>query len=420
MRNAEAFLASIREHAAGLAKQRSARQRRRNLDPADFDALRVLGLHLATVPVAFGGFWESTAQSLRPLCEAHRILATGDSSVALTASMHPSVLTAWRDATTPNIGAAAWEDQRRQVFQSVVEGAWWGTVNSEPGSGGDLAKTRSVARRDGANYRLTGEKHFGSGSGATSFVQTVAVPDDSSEPAFFFLDVRDAPWDGSTGMKLTAEWDGHGMTSTNSHGFAFDSYPATRVAWPGSWREMVELTGGAGGIIYTSVIVGVVDAAMLYMRNYLIKRGPDTMRSFEKVEWVDAHRETWLLQQALDVRCVCSSGTAVRATKPLWPKPTSPCWPTPSWHACAESPAAARSAVIRRLVSGSRTCALWGSSGRPGAWRTTRCSRRVGPKAPLCLAIPCHDPGSAMFRWRQGDLRRKHVKAHRQVVGCRR
>lgn len=300
MRNAEAFLASIREHAAGLAKQRSARQRRRNLDPADFDALRVLGLHLATVPVAFGGFWESTAQSLRPLCEAHRILATGDSSVALTASMHPSVLTAWRDATTPNIGAAAWEDQRRQVFQSVVEGAWWGTVNSEPGSGGDLAKTRSVARRDGANYRLTGEKHFGSGSGATSFVQTVAVPDDSSEPAFFFLDVRDAPWDGSTGMKLTAEWDGHGMTSTNSHGFAFDSYPATRVAWPGSWREMVELTGGAGGIIYTSVIVGVVDAAMLYMRNYLIKRGPDTMRSFEKVEWVDAHRETWLLQQALD------------------------------------------------------------------------------------------------------------------------
>ena len=300
MRNAETLLRNMREHAASLAKDRGRRQRSRKLDVTDFASLRDLGLHLTTVPTSFGGYWESTGQSLRTLCEAYRILASADSSLALSASMHPAVLNLWRDADPPETDIDAWEEQRRQVFKTVVDGAWWGTIASEPGSGGDMSKTRSVARRDGAMYRLTGEKHFGSGSGATSYILTVGVTEGESEPAFFFLDLRDVPWDGSSGMKLTAEWDGHGMTSTNSHAFVFKDFPATRIAWAGPWRTLSAMAGGSGGIVFTSVIVGIVDTAMRYMRDHLMKRGPDDMRSYEKVEWVAAHREAWLLQQALE------------------------------------------------------------------------------------------------------------------------
>ena len=87
---------------------------------------------------------------------------------------------------------------------------------------------------DAGPYLLSGQKHFGSGSGVTSFMMTTALPQGEPEPDLFFLDVRGAAWDGSTGMKLTAPWDGHGMIATQSHAFQFDDYPATRAAWPGT------------------------------------------------------------------------------------------------------------------------------------------------------------------------------------------
>lgn len=301
MHNAGALLTKVTEISELWRAQRSERQRRRQLDPDDFQRLRQMGLPQAAVPAEFGGLWESTARSVRPLCDALRILAQGDASVALSASMHPGVLAFWRDPPPAESVSPAWEAQRRHVFQTVLDGAWWGTMTSESGGGGDVGKTRAIARRTDAGYRISGEKHFGSGSGATSYMLTAAVPEGENAPAWFFLDVRDVPWDGSSGMLLRAEWDGHGMTSTNSHSFAFSDFPAIRLAWPGTWQEVL---GGGGTItmFYTAVIVGIVDAAMGYARQQLEGRGgfAGGMRAFEKVEWVGAEREAWLLRQAFE------------------------------------------------------------------------------------------------------------------------
>jgi len=214
--------------------------------------------------------------------------------------MHPGVLAFWRDSEPPSPASPAWEEQKRQVYASVLDGAWWGTITSESGSGGDVGRTRAVARRDGAKYRITGEKHFGSGSGATSFMLTTAVPEGEDLPAWFFFDVRGVPWDGSTGMTLRGAWDGHGMTATNSHAFVFRDFPATRLEWPGSWRDVL---GGGGTIVmfYTAVVVGIVDAAMDYVRHQVLAPGKAAQAgAFEKVEWVMAEREAWLVRQAYD------------------------------------------------------------------------------------------------------------------------
>ena len=301
MHNADALLANAWKVSDLWRTQRSERQRRRQLDPDDFRQLQQIGLPQAAVPVEFGGLWETTPRSVRPLCETLRVLAQGDPSVALSASMHPGVLAFWRDLPPLEPASAAWDAQKRQVFQTALDGAWWGTITSESGSGGDVGKTRATARRDQAGYRITGEKHFGSGSGATSYMLTAAVPEGEDSPAWFFLDVRGVPWDGSTGILLRAEWDGHGMAATNSHSFAFREFPATRVAWPGAWQDVL---GGGGTItmFYTAVIVGVVDAAMDYARQQMQSGGGFTgaARAYEKVEWVGAEREAWLLRQAYD------------------------------------------------------------------------------------------------------------------------
>jgi alkylation response protein AidB-like acyl-CoA dehydrogenase len=286
-----------------FAAERAERQHRTKADPADFRKLQSLGIPMMAVPVEFGGTWESLAQSARPICTMLRTLAQGDSSVTLASAMHHLVLSSWRIPTVPQPYTEAWVLQRREVFQTVLDGAWWGTIVSEPGSGGDTGQTRAVATpQDGSKlkYRLTGQKHFGSGSGITSYMTTRAIPAGEKVPDLFYLPVHDTPWDGSTGMKLVAEWRGHGMMSTNSHAFEFADFPAIRVAWPGHQRELMEANSGLGGIAFTSVIVGVVDAAMAYSRQRLqrTKSQGSNLRAFQQVEWTLAEQEAWLIDQA--------------------------------------------------------------------------------------------------------------------------
>jgi alkylation response protein AidB-like acyl-CoA dehydrogenase len=284
------------------AAQRADRQQRTKGDPADYESLRKIGVPLLAVPSQFGGTWESLSQSARPICTMLRTLAQGDPSITLSSAMHQLVLSAWRIPTVPEPHTQAWSQQRKEVFQTVLDGAWWGTIVSEPGSGGDTGLTSTMAQPDQPplKYRLTGQKHFGSGSGLTSFMTTRAVPEGEKAPDLFFMETRNQPWDGSTGMKLTAEWRGHGMMSTNSHAFQFTNFPATRVAWPGHQTELMASNGGLGVAAFTSVIVGVVDTAMDYVRQRLkgsLGRGAG-LRAFQQVEWTLAEQDAWLIAQA--------------------------------------------------------------------------------------------------------------------------
>jgi hypothetical protein len=45
------------------------------------------------------------------------------------------------------------------------------------------------------------------------------------------------------------------MAGTNSHGFTFQDFPATRMAWPGHWRQALEGNGGTSSIIFVAVIL---------------------------------------------------------------------------------------------------------------------------------------------------------------------
>jgi alkylation response protein AidB-like acyl-CoA dehydrogenase len=303
--HARELLANTREIARRFATDRRQRQQRRTLDQADIASLKEIGLHLSAVPVEHGGWWQGRKQSLRVQCEALRLLAQGDASLALVATMHPSVLTFWRDPDPPATGAAGWEAQKREVFGTVIDGGWWGTITSEPGSSGDIDQTRARAiKADGGPhaFRISGEKHFGSGAGGTTHMLTTAREENAEAPHWFFFDVRNAAWDGATGMTLKAAWDGHGMAATNSHAFTFADYPATRMAWPGSWRDVIEGSGGAGTLANTAPFVGIVEAAMRHMREEFVRRGQrfENFRAFEKIEWATAHREAWLLYQAFD------------------------------------------------------------------------------------------------------------------------
>ena len=301
--NAEQILENVREISDQFATERNARQKKRELVKADFDRLRDAGFLLTAVPTEHGGIWESPARSVRPISEILRVLAHGDSSVALVSSMHPAVIYSmgWLSFTeAPDPFRDVWEEQRRLAFESAGAGAWWGTITSEPGSGGDLARTKAAARRGSSEgeYLLSGLKHFGSGSGITSFMVTSAVPEGETEPDWFYLDMRGVPWDGSRGAKLIAAWDGHGMTATQSHSFMFEDFPVTRTAWPGTLQKIMKL-GGFVPCLFSAVIVGIVETAILTAHQQL-EKWHDSLRPYEQVEWSRVEMEGWLIQQAYE------------------------------------------------------------------------------------------------------------------------
>jgi alkylation response protein AidB-like acyl-CoA dehydrogenase len=120
---AAAVLDKVRLLAAEFAEQRRERQRRRELDPADFACLADAGFLLTGVPVEHGGLFESAPRSTRLIAEMHRALAGADPSLALVASMHPLMLLGcWRprgQALAPY--RRAWDEQRRWAYQTARE-----------------------------------------------------------------------------------------------------------------------------------------------------------------------------------------------------------------------------------------------------------------------------------------------------------
>lgn len=293
------LLRNVSQIADEFATQRCERQQRRHLDATDFARLHETGFPLVGVPAESGGLWRSVSESTRPICESLRALARGDSSVALVSAMHPAVLSYWL-CLCEDASGDEWEGQLAEISGLVKDGCWWGTITSEPGSGGDVMQTRTTAVPTGDSphsYRITGQKHFGSGSGVMSFMVTTARVEGDEHPDWFFLDMRDVPWDGSQGVQMVAEWDGHGMAATQSHAMSFDNFPATRIAWPGRLPQVASRTGGFIGCLFTSVIVGIVDAAMATARAKIETMEP---RPFEQVEWTRAEMDAWLIEQAFE------------------------------------------------------------------------------------------------------------------------
>ena len=296
---------------------RSARQARRGLDPNDFARLAGAGFLEVAVPEARGGLWRSVAETTGPICAVLRTLAAADPSVALVASMHPSVIGFWLARPAPE--QAGWAEQFDAIITTAPTGAQWGTITSEPGSGGDILRTGTLADPDGEapgglpgeTYRLTGDKHFGSGSGITSYMITTAVARGDAAPAFFIIDVRDRPWDGSAGLQLIAEWDGVGMAATQSHAMRLGGCPAIRHAWNGPLEELTAAAGPLVASVFTAVVVGVMDEAISTAKQQLAPRA-DTLRAYERVEWSRAELEHWLAVQAHEgaLRAVASGDRA--------------------------------------------------------------------------------------------------------------
>lgn len=288
--------AAVAEIGADWRADRKARQSRRHLDPADFARLRGAGL-LDLVAED-----RPIPSIVRGVADAYRALGAADPSVALVSSMHPSVVAFW--LATPDPSQPAWEEQRRAVFASAAAGEQWATITSEPGSGGDIAKTKATAAPSNGNddktrflpgpaYAVTGDKHFGSGAGIADRMMTTAVPQGEEAPTIFVMNVRDNP------LAVVAEWDGMGMAATQSHALRLEDTPAVRLAYDGPLDVITRNAGPFVATLFTAVVLGVLDEAVGTARSQLRDKA-GSLRAYEQVEWARAEQDHWLAVQAYE------------------------------------------------------------------------------------------------------------------------
>lgn len=278
---------------------RAERMARKALDKGDFEALAQAGLTLTGVPTDLGGLWQGPAQSALPVAMLLRKLAGVDPSLALVASMHSTVLLMWMTGPADD-ASAGWKKHRDGVLGMAREGHWFGTIASEPGIGGDLLATKATARpKDDGTWSMSGDKFMGSGSGMTSFMMTVAVPEGEQRPDIFLIDMRDLAWDGSQGLKMVRPWDGVGMAATQSHAFRFDEVRVTRHGLLGGALDLLPQIGPVIGFMFSAVFVGILDAAAAEAKRILGKRAL-RLSAFEQSSWIKAQNQIWLAQQAFE------------------------------------------------------------------------------------------------------------------------
>lgn len=291
--------------AQNFRADRSNRLGQATLAASDFAALATAGFLQLSVPIDSGGHWAGLNNTGPQLAEIIRTLAKGDPSVALVAGMHPAVLAYWHANSHEQPNQAA-TSQTQRVFASVLAGHWWGTMMSEPGSGGDIAKTTTTAAAAGEpageHFLLSGEKHFASGSGQTSFMVTTAKADETV--GLFIVDMRDKDWAGTQGLAVLREWDGHGMAGTQSHAFKLHNCTAERAdngnsagasfqsSFPASFESVIKPTSSISGVLFAAVIVGILDEAFDFALERLQSKR-DGMRALERVELVRAQNEHW-------------------------------------------------------------------------------------------------------------------------------
>jgi alkylation response protein AidB-like acyl-CoA dehydrogenase len=187
--------------------------------------LIALGLFSAPFPDELGGRGLDLPKAV-VIVEA---LSGASPSLGLLASM-PIGLAGVLAASAPALPEAvrpAFREQVARVAGDVRAGGIYAACNSEKGAGGSIDAIRTVARRDDAGYRLTGEKILASfGLHATTFFSTAKLPEGGVE--LFFVDPR-AP-----GVTLRPDWDGFGMRSTESHSVRYEDAPAREMlGYPG-------------------------------------------------------------------------------------------------------------------------------------------------------------------------------------------
>jgi alkylation response protein AidB-like acyl-CoA dehydrogenase len=255
-----------------LAQTAEAFDRSAVFPQANFDLLGEEGLIGLTVSRQLGGRGAGLAESLRVL----GAVAKGEPSTALILFM------TYGYHAQPT-RAQSWPTHiyERLARQAVEGGGLIGGLRVEPELGtpvrGGLPKT--IARRTGEGWALSGSKIYSTGSTGLSWYAVWAKTDEPDPRVGNFLVAADSP-----GITIEPAWDHLGMRATVSHEVVFADTPvpadhAVDVRLPADWapRPGDNALGLWNALAISTIYDGVAQAARDWLAGYLRDRVPTNL-----------------------------------------------------------------------------------------------------------------------------------------------
>ena len=243
LNDAEALSAA--HELARTARLQAARpDQQRKLPSAESQQFTPRGLGSISIPREYGG----PQVSFVTLADVFAIISAADPALGQIPQNHFGILHVLQGAAT--------ERQKKQLFQSVLDGWRIGNGGPERGTKNTLElKARITAEGDG--YVISGQKFYSTGALFAHWVAVKALNDDGQQVMAF---VRR----GTEGLRIVDDWSGFGQRTTASGTVLLNQVPVDAELVVENWRlaQSPNIQGAVSQLIQAAIDAGIARGAL--------------------------------------------------------------------------------------------------------------------------------------------------------------
>lgn len=244
LRNDAEALTAAHELAQAARLQAAKRDQQRKLPWAQIEQFTRSGLGSISIPREYGG----PQVSFVTLADVFAIISAADPALGQIPQNHFGILHLLQGAAT--------ERQKKQLFQSVLDGWRIGNGGPERGTKNTLElKARLTTVGDG--YVISGQKFYSTGALFAHWVAVKALNDDGKQVMAF---VRR----GTEGLRIVDDWSGFGQRTTASGTVLLDHVPVDAELVVENWRigETPNIQGAVSQLIQAAIDAGIARGAL--------------------------------------------------------------------------------------------------------------------------------------------------------------
>jgi len=244
LRNDAQALQAARELAEVARAQAARRDRQRKLPWAEIEQFTRSGLGSIAIPREYGG----PQVSFVTVAEVFAIISAADPALGQIPQNQFGILQLLQGTAT--------ERQKKQLFQSVLEGWRIGNAGPERGTKNTLElKTR--IRADGDGFVISGQKFYSTGALFAHWVAVKAINDEGRQVMAF---VRR----GTPGLHIVDDWSGFGQRTTASGTVLLNQVRVEADDIVDNWRqgEVPNIQGAFSQLIQAAIDAGIARGAI--------------------------------------------------------------------------------------------------------------------------------------------------------------
>ena len=244
LRNDAQAIKAAHELAQAARVQAAKRDRQRKLPWSEIEQFTRSGLGSISIPREYGG----PQVSFVTLAEVFAIISAADPALGQIPQNHFGILHV--------LQGAASQEQKKQLFQSVLDGWRIGNGGPERGTKNTLdLKARISAEGDG--FVINGQKFYSTGALFAHWVAVKALDDEGRQVMAFVR--RAAP-----GLRIVDDWSGFGQRTTASGTVLLDRVAVEPELVIDNWRlgESPNIQGAVSQLIQAAIDAGIARGAL--------------------------------------------------------------------------------------------------------------------------------------------------------------